>query len=102
MTVVVLLYLIKFVHLYLSALQIRHGFVHFPLSFHFPLLGHQSHSTSYPANRFYVRTLMDWKDPGTLANTFFMLYRAIPFVYEIRTFLDWTLTTTSQIGRAHV
>lgn len=38
---------------------------------------------------------MDWENPGTWASTLFVIYRGIPFAYELRTFLDWTVTKTT-------
>lgn len=38
---------------------------------------------------------MDWEEPSTLANLLFSIYRGIPFVYEMRTVLDWAITPTT-------
>lgn len=66
-------YLLKMAYLYLSSMQIMHG---------------------YPA---FVQGqfLTDSNDPGMLRWLVYIAYRAIPFVYELRTLLDWTTTKTS-------
>jgi len=66
-------YLIKLFYLCLSSLQIMHG---------------------YPA---FVQGqfLTDSEEPGILRWLIYTAYRAIPFVYELRTLLDWTVTKTS-------
>lgn len=66
-------YLLKMIYLYLSSMQIMHG---------------------YPA---FVQGqfLTDSNEPGILRWLVYIGYRAIPFVYELRTLLDWTITKTS-------
>lgn len=66
-------YLLKMIYLYLSSMQIMHG---------------------YPA---FVQGqfLTDSNEPGIPRWLVYIAYRAIPFVYELRTLLDWTITKTS-------
>lgn len=66
-------YLLKMIYLYLSSMQIMHG---------------------YPA---FVQGqfITDSDEPGIPRWLVYIGYRAIPFVYELRTLLDWTITKTS-------
>lgn len=64
-----LLYLLYFVT---SALQIKYG------------------SPNTRAGEFVLM-----KNLNQAANTVFLIYRGIPFLYEIRTLMDWTFTATS-------
>jgi len=71
--ILITFYLLKLIYLYLSSLQIMHG---------------------YPA---FVQGqyLTDSNNPGMIRWLIYIAYRAIPFVYELRTLLDWTVTKTS-------
>jgi hypothetical protein len=71
--ILITFYLLKLAYLYLSSLQIMHG---------------------YPA---FVQGqfLTDSNEPGIPRWLVYTGYRAIPFVYELRTLLDWTVTKTS-------
>lgn len=70
-----LFYILKCLYFFFSGLQIRDGY-----------------PSSLSTNRVFQS---DMKNPGYLDMTFFSLYRAIPFVYELRTLLDWTITPTT-------
>jgi len=70
---IIFFYLLKCVYFIASCLQIRDG---------------------YPPD-VSKRTLTNHSQPGTLHALVFQIYRAIPFVYEIRTFLDWAITPTT-------
>jgi hypothetical protein len=71
--VLITFYLLKLIYLYLSSLQIMHG---------------------YPAF-IQGQFLTDSNEPGIFRWLIYIAYRAIPFVYELRTLLDWTVTKTS-------
>lgn len=67
------IYLTKAISLALQAAQIRHGLPH--------------KSTLY--RQFLTSSVSKINDMG------FQIYRALPFLYELRCVLDWSCTTTS-------
>jgi piezo-type mechanosensitive ion channel component 1/2 len=69
----IVFYLLKFVYLTVSGLQIAYGYPQFVQG----------------------QFLTDSKSPSQLRYYTFVAYRAIPFVYELRTLLDWTITKTT-------
>jgi len=69
----VFFYLLKLLSFLLSALQIKDG---------------------YPPD-VSKRALTNHSQPGNIHALVFQIYRAIPFAYEIRTFLDWAITPST-------
>jgi hypothetical protein len=68
----VVIYILKLVYLFISGIQIMYG---------------------YPF--FLSRFLTDSEHPGVIRRTIFMIYRAIPFLWELNTILDWATTKTA-------
>ena len=71
--ILIAFYLLKLIYLYLSSLQIMYGYPDFVQG----------------------QFLTDSNEPGIIRWLIYTAYRAIPFVYELRTLLDWTVTRTS-------
>lgn len=69
----IIFYMLKFCYLTVSGLQIAYGYPQFVQG----------------------QFLTDSKAPSQLRYYAFVAYRAIPFVYELRTLLDWTITKTT-------
>uniref|UniRef100_A0A6B2KXL2 Uncharacterized protein n=1 Tax=Arcella intermedia TaxID=1963864 RepID=A0A6B2KXL2_9EUKA len=69
----VIFYLLKLTYFFLTGLQIRNG---------------------YP-KLVTGRSFQSDEEPGYVSMICFVLYRIIPFLYELRTLLDWAITPTT-------